>query len=228
MTDTANLTEIGDLLDGFPIWMLELYDRITFDQFSSETQVPRFLQEHYSKLAAAGCKIEDLVADGASADELIPLLRAVSSNAAIQLLSQEPFLTDSLPDDTIFELLSHFWTEANLAVGPLGASRIRMLELLLRVGFISDGTPAPTEPTDLYHGLVRPPADPESDFSPTDTWDVLCWTTDKAIAERFATKTGRIYIAKSVSPKAVLGRFDRRGESEYIIDPLKLKTERIQ
>lgn len=108
-------------------------------------------------------------------------------------------------------LLLEAWSD--LKAG--GANTNEWVRLFKATGYLSDGAPAPTEPVTLYRGARNL------------RWRRMSWTTDPDCAHGFAewldfNDAGLVFRAL-VPPRAVLGRYDGRGESEVIVNPFLLR-----
>ncbi|MFD9871739.1 hypothetical protein ACFXI8_26850 [Streptomyces niveus] len=115
-----------------------------------------------------------------------------------------------IDDGTLAAHIGQVWSGADYPDAALGHGRWR--KLFHAAGFTRDGVPAdrPAEPVELWRGSV--PAR-RTDWS---------WPTDWETAAQYATGSfgrpaGRLYRLLA-PPAALLGAYDGRDESEYVVD----------
>ncbi|MER7309999.1 hypothetical protein, partial [Streptomyces griseoluteus] len=111
---------------------------------------------------------------------------------------------------TLTATIGSVWSDAEYPDQCLDREAWR--ELFAAAGFTVDGQPAtrPAEPVELWRGTVP---ERRTDWS---------WTTDRAVAERFAgglrgRKPGRLYRLLA-PPHALLCANTERDEAEYVVD----------
>lgn len=112
--------------------------------------------------------------------------------------------------DTLAAYIGQVWSGADYPDAALGHDRWR--ELFDAGGFTRDGAPSPrpAEPVELWRGAVP---ERRTDWS---------WSTDWEMAGRYASgyfgrPRGKLYRLIA-PPDALLGAYDGRGESEYVVD----------
>jgi hypothetical protein len=126
--------------------------------------------------------------------------------------------------DVLAVCIGAVWSGAEYPFGAMTQSIWR--ELFDAAGYTVDGKPAkrPVGPTRLYRGSI-----------PTlrRRWS---WTTDRALAERFARgyvdggflgrMPGKVYVL-DVPPESLLCAINDRRESEYVVDTRGLKIREV-
>lgn len=118
---------------------------------------------------------------------------------------------DEIPFSALRHVMPHAHSGWNLAMGggPL-IDYDDWAEVWRDVAYVTDGPDKPTEPIEVWTG---------NDIA-NGPW--IDWTTDIEIARKFANMArpgeGVGIWHATVSPEAILGRLDGRGESEVIVD----------
>jgi hypothetical protein len=154
------------------------------------------------------CRFEDITTD--DFDRAIALAGRISAPLMVWECHQHGSFTD---DRVLAMCVTTAWSSAEYPEQSLGRDLWR--ELFHATGYTVDGVPAerPAEPTRLYRGTTQ-----EGRYG----W---AWTSDRAVAERFACGVirgqtpGRVWTAL-VEPQRLLAFIHeaQRNESEYVVE----------
>lgn len=200
--------EAFDLMDAVSLDELE---RVAPELVTQMSKRQQFVIETVAKLD----KILAGPTEAQKPDEIMGLLYAFGSNARLQFLVEYyPLLSDRV----LRELTPQLWTDPNMLIGgPRGFTREIALDILNRTGFLSDCEAVqPEGEHTIYHGVYFDVENP-----PCCTWwDGMCWTSDLAVAKKFA-RCG--LLSGKIDGSKVLARFDGRNESEWVVDPLDVE-----
>ncbi|MDJ0341772.1 hypothetical protein [Streptomyces sp. PH10-H1] len=159
-----------------------------------------------------------LAADRLTTGEFSYLVGREGRNSGPELLL-EMYDDDKIKADTVTALIGGIWSGAEFPDRHLDRDDWRWLFKV--AGFTVDGIPAdrPDHPVLLWRGTVP---ERRTDWS---------WTTDRAVAERFAAGSGgrppgRVYTLLA-PPEALLCAYNGRQEAEYVVDTRGLTVHEV-
>ena len=199
-------------------WAMEGSDYLSVHAWGELADLPEEIRECWGGMGPIECiemKVElvlaafnDIDMDGVGAGrQLADLLVILGSNARPQFLVAYGHL---ISNDALRYVMVDAHSGWNLhpimGQGP-SIDVDDWTDLWRRVEFVSDGAPEPSEPLKVYRGCKS-----------SDVYGIE-WTTDIAIAYKFAgIFEGGVYQT-TIDPLGVMGVIDCRGESEIVIDP---------
>lgn len=159
---------------------------------------------------------ELLASDWLTTDELQRLIDRAGRTYGPDFLHQA-YLDGVVDKETVTDLVGRVWSMSEFPDRQLKRHVWRWLFQV--AGFTVDGqrTERPTEPIELWRGTVP---ERRTDWS---------WTTDRAVAEKFADGMrgrlpGQLYRLMA-PPERLLCANTERGESEYVVDTEGLLIE---
>ncbi|WP_431710712.1 hypothetical protein [Glutamicibacter uratoxydans] len=131
------------------------------------------------------------------------------------------FYSGTITNEVLAAVIGGVWTSAEYPERAVDTESWH--EMFNAAGYTVDGKPSalPTEPLVLFRGAT------------VEHKAGMCWTDDRAIAERFAygqlrgRDLGTLWTA-TVEPVFLLAKINDREESEYVVDTTGLEIRAVE